>query len=86
MIIEVKCNSTFVLYDHQISDMSLEAAKEQLGEYLGSLVDKHSFSDGGPLFGLLVVGKDDLLASSPLHDIMGDTVHNFIRKITVANW
>jgi len=67
------------------ADMSLDAAKGQMGEYFGSLVDKHRFSDGQPLFdhleGLLVVGKDVLLATlpapgglvrfSPLYDITG---------------
>jgi hypothetical protein len=80
--------------------MSLDAAKGQMGEYFGSLVDKHRFSDGQPLFdhleGLLVVGKDVLLATlpapgglvqfSPLYDITGNAVHNFIREVSVANW
>jgi hypothetical protein len=43
--------------------VSLEAAKAQLGECLQRLVDKYTFSDGEPLYGLLVVGMDVMLAS-----------------------
>src|SRR5258707_7469287 len=81
-------------------DMSLDAAKGQMAEYFGSLVDKHRFSDGGPLFdhleGLLVLGSTVLLAHlptpggqvafSPPFDITDNIVHNFIRRIAVANW
>jgi hypothetical protein len=81
-------------------EMTLKAAKEQLAEYFGSLVDKGERFDGQPLFdhleGLLVVGKDVLLARLPtpggvvnyssLHDITGGAVHDFLMGITSANW
>jgi hypothetical protein len=80
-------------------EMSLTTAKEQLAEYFGSLVQKERF-DGQPvsdhLAGMLVVGNDVLLASvpmlggiveySPLRDITGNIVYNFLRGIAVANW
>jgi hypothetical protein len=80
-------------------DMSLDAAKEQLAEYFGSFADKVGF-DGQPLFdhleGLVVVGKYIVMASlptpggllefSPLRDITGNIVHDFVRGIAVANW
>jgi len=81
-------------------DIPLDSAVTQMAEYFGSLVDKHRFSDGGPLFdhleGLLVLGSTVLLAHlptpggqvvfSPPFDITDNIVHNFIRQIAVANW